>query len=180
MKAGAQLGAPRPRGRTALRRFLPAVLLGLPLWGCGEDAGAPAEPPSDLPTLSLRLRIHVLSSTVATLDATTSDARLREVLQRVNRIWSQAGIAWELDGIVREATADDREFAGALDRGGPLDDPGRILAHELGHSLTLPHVSCTPAGNLMSPGCAGSDRARLTAGQIERARAQAATGRPAR
>ncbi len=61
-----------------------------------------------------------------------------------------------------------------------LGDPGRILAHELGHSLTLPHVTCTPEGNLMSPGCDSADRTRLTLPQIEQARAQGETGGPTR
>lgn len=58
-------------------------------------------------------------------------------------------------------------------------DPGRIFAHELGHSLTLQHVACTGAGNLMAPGCPADDRTRLTEEQIEQARSQAATGAPA-
>jgi len=57
---------------------------------------------------------------------------------------------------------------------------GRILAHELGHSLSLHHVPCTAAGNLMAPGCPSKDRTRLTASQIEAARAQASTGNPYR
>lgn len=225
-------GAPR-RGRAWLPS--PLVVLALLVWACGDDAGpAPPEPPTELPTLSLRLRVHVLSSEIGVLDATSSDARVREALERVNRIWAQAGIMWELDGIVREATTDDEAFAQALDGQRPftddvlvailprkhltgtdwdaflvrdlaaavgfpgtylaqvpaalssevdpagLDDPGRILAHELGHSLTLPHVPCTAEGNLMAPGCAGADRGRLTAGQVQQARAQASTGRPAR
>ena len=59
-----------------------------------------------------------------------------------------------------------------------LNHPGRILAHELGHSLTLPHVPCTPEGNLMSPGCDSADRTRLSDDQIAAARAQASTGHP--
>jgi len=59
-----------------------------------------------------------------------------------------------------------------------IDDPGRILAHELGHSLTLQHVACTAAGNLMAPNCSSQDRTRLTAPQIQAARAQAEEGRP--
>lgn len=55
-------------------------------------------------------------------------------------------------------------------------DPGRILAHELGHSLTLPHIRCTSEGNLMSPGCAANNRVRLSADQIEAARSQADKG----
>ena len=54
----------------------------------------------------------------------------------------------------------------------------RILAHELGHSLSLVHVPCTPEGNLMAPGCPSQDRTRLTAGQISAVRAQASAGRP--
>ena len=56
----------------------------------------------------------------------------------------------------------------------------RILAHELGHSLSLPHVPCTTAGNLMSPGCEAADRTRLTEAQVEAARRQAEAGRPYR
>ncbi len=61
-----------------------------------------------------------------------------------------------------------------------LDDPGRILAHELGHSLTLLHVECTLAGNLMAPLCDSHDRTRLTAEQIAQAREHAKTRRPAK
>ncbi len=54
----------------------------------------------------------------------------------------------------------------------------RILAHELGHSLSLQHVACPPEGNLMAPGCDAPDRTLLTAAQIAQVRQQAATGRP--
>ena len=68
-----------------------------------------------------------------------------------------------------------------LDPTGARDIEGsgaRILAHELGHSLTLLHVPCTPDGNLMAPGCNAQDRTRLTTVQIEAARAWARSGRP--
>lgn len=59
-----------------------------------------------------------------------------------------------------------------------LNDPGRIAAHELGHSLTLVHVKCHSEGNLMSPGCRSADRTRLEPAQIEDARRQAQLGEP--
>ena len=54
----------------------------------------------------------------------------------------------------------------------------RILSHELGHALSLPHVDCPPAGNLMAPACRSGIRTYLTDAQIERARNQAVSGRP--
>ncbi len=60
----------------------------------------------------------------------------------------------------------------------PSGSGPRVLAHELGHSLGLQHVSCTTAGNLMAPGCRGQDRTRLTAAQIRTVRQQASKGRP--
>lgn len=54
----------------------------------------------------------------------------------------------------------------------------RILAHELGHSLSLFHVPCTDAGNLMAPGCPLGRRTQLTASQVDAARQQARTGDP--
>ena len=62
-----------------------------------------------------------------------------------------------------------RDLAGSI---------ARILAHELGHSLGLQHVPCTPDGNLMAPGCQEGERTLLTSGQIDAARNQAAAGRP--
>jgi len=60
-----------------------------------------------------------------------------------------------------------------------LNDPGRIAAHELGHSLTLSHVPCVSEGNLMAAGCASKNRTRLEPGQVTAARRQAQLGAPA-
>lgn len=54
----------------------------------------------------------------------------------------------------------------------------RILSHELGHALSLPHVRCREQGNLMSAGCMGVSRTHLAPDQVEQARRQARSGRP--
>jgi hypothetical protein len=59
-----------------------------------------------------------------------------------------------------------------------LKDPGRILAHELGHSLALEHKRCRQPGNLMAPACDSVNRVKLLRRQIKQARAQALTGAP--
>ena len=72
-------------------------------------------------------------------------------------------------------------FAKLADQNGVIDLANfgtRVLAHELGHSLSLSHVSCPPEGNLMAPGCPGEVRTRLSDAQVNAARAQASRGRP--
>ena len=204
---------------------------------CGDDTGtigpAPPAPPPGA-TLRLPLRVHLLSSRLGPIDATFRDDALQALIVRVNQVWLQADIVWEIESITREpAQAEDqveaallagvplsanlilailpqdRLFAGGWDAflvrdlasaaGSPgvyfpdlpaavssevdpagVGDPGRILAHELGHSLMLLHVACTAGGNLMAANCDSQDRTRLSAAQIDQARRQAQTGGPAR
>jgi len=79
-------------------------------------------------------------------------------------------------------TSPDRQVLFVQETPPPGEDAGvagpRILAHELGHSLSLAHVVCGAAGNLMAPGCPSGARLQVTASQIARVRAQARTGRP--
>jgi hypothetical protein len=163
-----------------------------------------------------------------------ANGEVRALLDRVNEVWSQADIMWEIEAIMREFAQSEDEVEQVLLAGRPfstavitailpkdrlfqegwdafvlhdlastgaapgvylavipaavssevdpagVNDPGRILAHELGHSLTLLHVECTAVGNLMAPGCDSGDRTRLSAEQIDQARHHAKTRRPAR
>ena len=57
---------------------------------------------------------------------------------------------------------------------------GGTLAHELGHSLTLPHVPCDSTHDVMANACSVPGLvSRLTPEQAVIARRQAVTGRPA-
>jgi hypothetical protein len=210
------------------------ALASLVFISCSGDSG-PSEivAPARL-EIALRVRVHLLSSEFAPLSTELTEDEVVTVFGRVNAIWQQALIRWEVESILREEALNEDAFAAmlsgqipvtddviasALPRGNmlsgewdvflirtlggiaggiyfpgipatlsaELDQDGqrqltrataRILAHELGHSLSLPHVQCTPAGNLMSPGCEAADRTRLTEAQVQAARQQALTGHP--
>lgn len=227
------LSVTRPRARRSL--FLWAFIIApLIFVSCSDDSG-PAEivaPSRSLVTL--RVRVHLLSSDFQPLSTELTEDEVATVFGRVNAIWQQALIRWEIESILREDALNADAFAAMLSGQIPFSDnviasvlprenllsgewdvflilslegiaggiyfagipaalsaeldpngqrqltraTARILAHELGHSLSLPHVPCTPAGNLMSPGCAAADRTRLTDAQVEAARRQALTGHP--
>jgi hypothetical protein len=226
-----------PATRRRARRLLHAWTLAISaliLASCGDDSG-PAEIVAPWRSeVSLRVRVHLLSSEFPPLSTELTEDEVATVFRRVNAIWQQALIRWEIESIIREDALNSDAFAAILrgdlrasddviasvlprenllsgdwdvflilSLGGiaggiyfpgipaalsaELDPEGRrelsgatarILAHELGHSLSLPHVPCTSAGNLMSPGCPAQDRTRLTEAQVEAARQQALTGRP--
>ena len=220
--------------RSALPLAAGVALLGGVL-ACGSDSGntGTGPTPTSAETMRIPLRLHLLTSRLPPIHSVLDNRELSVLVDRVNEIWSQADIVWEVEAIIREFAQSEDEveqvfLAGApfstgvitailpkdrlfeegwdafllhdlsstgvgpgvylafmpaavsseVDPGG-LDDPGRILAHELGHSLSLLHAECTAAGNLMAPGCDSQDRNRLTTEQIDQARAQAATRRPA-
>jgi len=207
------------------------LVLALLTAACGSESSSTLTSPG-VASLILPVRVHVLSSRVPPLDAGLTDSDVRALVNRVNEIWAQADVFWQLESIRRETVGEEDQveqavlgllpltstlLAAIAPRGelttgdwdvflvadlttvvgfpgvffpaipgilssrvdpAGLGDPGRILAHELGHSLTLQHVPCTPAGDLMAPGCDSADRTRLDSGQIQQARTQAETGRP--
>ncbi len=202
-------------------------LMFITIFASGESTSAQQRTVYQLP-----VRVHAISSNIRPLDTSFTDAKIRGLIRRANKIWRSAGIVWDLQSIERVALPNEErliaglrgqvpfsqsELLGTLMSGNrePLvwnvylvgdltailrvpgvyvpvlqslttserdpageKDPGRILAHELGHSLTLGHTKCTRIGNLMSPGCAGANRTRLTRDQIRAARTQAALGQP--
>ncbi|UCC83721.1 MAG: hypothetical protein JSW46_01960 [Gemmatimonadota bacterium] len=215
-------------------RVAPILLVAFGAVACSDETGSITDP-GELGNITLDVRVHLLESDqFAALDATLTDSDVAVLFEGVNEIWSQAGITWRVESVVREPSLDGTSFIAALNgvipvtgsvlasilpsdnllagrwnvfvirdfgnfaggvyldfRGavifaengpiGPQDptsDGRRILAHELGHSLSLFHVPCTSAGNLMAPGCPAQDRTRLEPGQITPARAQAQRGRP--
>ena len=227
-------GKPRPTDRNGLLRacVLGAAALGLP--ACGDEAVSGPISGPDTERITLSVRVHLLSSEFAPLNTTLTNDEVGVLFARVNEVWQQADITWDIESIVREEALNADGFALVLtgqlpasslnvasilplgrllsgkwdvfliqDLGGIAGgfyftgipavlsaeiDPfgqrelsgsaGRILAHELGHSLSLAHVPCTPEGNLMAPGCDSQDRTRLTATQVQAARQQAGRGRP--
>jgi len=212
----------------------PVTLLMTVACGSSPMGGTPPPPPPSANTISLPVRVHVVSSRIGQIDSGLSDAEVQALFGRANEVWAQADVRWVLESIAREPALMEDELEAAIQGTAPLTadlllsvlpqsnllaggwdvflvndltavagfpgiffpslpgmiasevdpagigDPGRILAHELGHSLTLQHVNCTQEGNLMAPGCASTDRTRLTASQVAAARGQAELGTPIR
>lgn len=221
---------PTRGSRGLLRVLLPLLAAATLVGACDRDSPTS---PGQREVLTLDVRVHLLESDRSdALSTTLSEEEVARLFDSVNDVWSQAGIEWRIESVVREEARNTESFdaivngqappngqaIGAVmplgnlttgswdvflirDLGGlvggiyfpaiaavlqPEKDPfgirglegalTRILAHELGHALSLPHVPCTVAGNLMAPGCQGSDRTRLSDGQIRAARAQAEAG----
>ncbi len=150
--------------------MLGATALGLP--ACSDDAGSEIESivreaalDADGFALVLAGQLPASSQNVASI---LPLERLLSGMWDVFLIQDLGGIAggFYFAGIPAVLSAEidpfgQRELAGSA---------GRILAHELGHSLSLVHVPCTPEGNLMAAGCDSQDRTLLTATQVQAAR----------
>jgi hypothetical protein len=85
------------------------------------------------------------------------------------------GVAGVYLGFEKVVVSTEVDPAGRRDIKGGMS---RVLAHELGHSLSLAHVPCAGQGNLMAAGCLLGSRTFLDATQIAEVRRQAKTGRP--
>ena len=89
-----------------------AVLTG----ACTDGIDEPTGPDTNAPdAIELEVRMHVVQSDeLDALNARLSDAEVTELLTAVNDIWSQAGIVWTLESVVREDARNESVFRDAL------------------------------------------------------------------
>ncbi len=114
----------RPRHAAA------AVLLAQ--MGCGSATATPAD--AD-PGFTMKLRVHILKSSVHDLDAAAivDDVDITSRMQHINNIFEPTSIRWELEGIQRDQAADVGPFkrvaAGKSTKASlpPLVDPADLI-----------------------------------------------------
>jgi hypothetical protein len=81
------------------------------------DAGTPGSltEPSDLESISLSVRIHLLQSDEhAALNSTFSDADVMTIMEGVNEVWEQAAVTWSVESIRREQGQNGATYERAL------------------------------------------------------------------
>ncbi len=84
------------------------------LAACGESAPTGPEP-DEGGAIQLEMRLHLLqSSELEALDATLTDDEVGEVIQAVNEVWTQAGVVWQIELIVREPALNPDVFRQVL------------------------------------------------------------------
>jgi hypothetical protein len=87
-----------------------------------DEAGvSPPESPEEADAramITLPLTIIALTSELPELNSTYTDEALHEMVNIVNQIWSQAGIDFEIEAVVRSAAQAEDDFAALLAEGG--------------------------------------------------------------
>ena len=87
-----------------------ALILGACADGVDEPTG-----PSDQDAFELPVHLHVVQSDhVGALNALLTDPEVGKLMVAVNQTWSQAGITWILESIVRERARNESVFREAL------------------------------------------------------------------
>ncbi len=213
-----------------------ALVLGFTLILFSSCSDSPVSTDTD-EMLTLDLRVNLMKSPDSpSLNVQMDEEEVQVLIDKVNEVWEQANIQWQLESVETVEALNATEFermiqgqrprsinvVGSIipgdkisaaawdiflihDLGGgiggvyfpsvaavvqpeidPTGEAGfegglvRIFAHELGHSLGLPHVPCVNEGNLMAPGCFQGSRTRLNESQIESTRNQAMLNGPYR
>lgn len=90
-------------------RTVPVLLLALTALACGGgDATAPQL--ANNPNLTLPVRIHLLTSSFDPLNSTVTESEVNTLITEVNNVWSQAGIAWTIETVIREPAQNETTF----------------------------------------------------------------------
>ena len=108
------------------------------LAACGESAPTGPELDED-GGIHLEMRLHLLqSSELEALDATLTDDEVGEVIQAVNEVWSQAGVVWQIEQIVREPALNPDFFRQVLND--PFGNPASAVAAVLPKENIRPDI----------------------------------------
>jgi hypothetical protein len=93
------------------------------------------EPPSALPVLTLPVRVHLMqSATVPAMQTTLTEADIKRVFAKVNKVWAAAGIQFEIESIgATEAAPLSKEqlLSGEFERVGAMIPQSRLSATAL-------------------------------------------------
>ena len=93
----------------SIRRLATACLF---LAACSESTSPPTP---DLEIIHLDMRLHLLqSSELDQLDVTLTDTEVGVLIEGLNDVWRQAGVAWRLEQIVREPALNPDAFRAFL------------------------------------------------------------------
>ncbi len=108
------------------------------LAACVEsDSTSPG--PDEAGAINLEIRLHLLqSSELDALDATLTDDEVGEVIQAVNEVWAQAGVAWQIEQIVRETALNPDVFRQVLND--PSGNSASLVAAVLPHENLRPDI----------------------------------------
>ena len=90
-----------------VKRVIPLLLvLALPPGARAADASPDVtKPPGREAFLIIPLRVHVLTGDAPEVDCKLSDADVRRIVAKVNRVWHVAGVHFGLESVVREPAA---------------------------------------------------------------------------
>ncbi len=79
------------------------ITLGLlmPMVMQAQETAAPAPAVTEMPVITLPVRIHLMqSASMPDMHTTLVEADVRRVLGKVNKVWAQAGIQFEIESIL--------------------------------------------------------------------------------
>jgi hypothetical protein len=123
----------------------------------GDDPPKPPEalkPPAFEEFVVIPLRVHILSSSdLPDVNCGLTDADIKRILGKVNRIWHQAGVHWGLESLVREPASKQDRFKAAFEAAEGAEKLGAfpMLAPEgswLGEGLNVYFIHRFPVNGL--------------------------------